>query len=64
MKIGLQSWGSTGDINPFLALAAALAAAGHSVTLAITSTERRDYALEGERFGFAVRQVGHIGAQS
>lgn len=62
MKIGLQSWGSTGDINPFLALAAALAAAGHSVTLAITSTERRDYALEGERFGFTVRQVGHIGA--
>ncbi|MDD5059354.1 MAG: glycosyltransferase [Sideroxydans sp.] len=61
MKIGLQSWGSTGDINPFLALAAALAAAGHSVTLAITSTERRDYALEGERFGFAVRQVGHVG---
>ena len=61
MKIGLQSWGSTGDINPFLALAAALAAAGHTVTLAITSFERRDYALEGERYGFAVRQVGHIG---
>ena len=61
MKIGLQSWGTTGDINPFLALAAALAAAGHSVTLAITSHERRDYALEGERYGFAVRQVGHIG---
>jgi UDP:flavonoid glycosyltransferase YjiC (YdhE family) len=61
MKIGLQSWGSTGDINPFLALAAALAAAGHAVTLAITSTERRDYALDGQRYGFAVRQVGHIG---
>jgi sterol 3beta-glucosyltransferase len=61
MKIGLQSWGSTGDINPFLALAAALAAAGHTVTLAITSMERRDYALEGQRYGFAVRQVGHIG---
>lgn len=61
MKIGLQSWGSTGDINPFLALAAALAAAGHSVTLAITSFERRNYALEGERYGFAVRQVGHVG---
>jgi UDP:flavonoid glycosyltransferase YjiC (YdhE family) len=61
MKIGLQSWGTTGDINPFLALAAALAAAGHSVTLAITSHERRDYALEGQRYGFAVRQVGHVG---
>jgi len=62
MNIGLQSWGSTGDINPFLTLAAALAAAGHTVTLAITSTERRDYAQEGRRFGFAVRQVGWIGA--
>ena len=61
MKIALQSWGSTGDINPFLALAAALAAAGHKVTLAVTSTERRDYALEGQRYGFSVRQAGLIG---
>lgn len=61
IRIGLQSWGSTGDINPFLSLAAALAAAGHTVTLAITSIDRRDYALDGSRYGFTVRQVGWIG---
>lgn len=61
LKIGLQTWGSTGDVNPFLALSAALSAAGHRVTLAITSIERRDYGIEGKRYGFEVRQAGWIG---
>lgn len=34
MKIGIQTWGSYGDIRPFAALAQGLAAAGHEVTLA------------------------------
>ncbi|MBI5548263.1 MAG: glycosyltransferase family 1 protein [Deltaproteobacteria bacterium] len=34
MRIGIQTWGSEGDIRPFQALAAGLAAAGHEVTLA------------------------------
>lgn len=61
MKIGIQTWGSTGDINPFLALAAGLAAAGHQVTLAITATERRDYTALGEQLGFRVIEAGHVG---
>jgi UDP:flavonoid glycosyltransferase YjiC (YdhE family) len=61
MKIGIQTWGSTGDINPFIALAAGLVKAGHAVTLVITSAERRDYAETGARLGFRVVQAGHIG---
>ncbi|MBE0626365.1 MAG: glycosyltransferase family 1 protein [Burkholderiales bacterium] len=61
MKIGIQTWGSTGDINPFIALAAGLVKAGHAVTLVITGAERRDYAETGARLGFRVVQAGHIG---
>jgi len=61
MKIGIQTWGSTGDVNPFIALAAGLVTAGHEVTLAVTSAERRDYAGTGSRLGFRVIQAGHIG---
>lgn len=63
MKIGIQTWGSAGDINPFIALSAGLAKAGHQVTLAITSAERRDFLETGRRLGFTVMPVGHI-AQS
>ncbi len=60
-RIAIQTWGSTGDVNPFIALAAGLAKAGHQVTLAITSTERTDYSEQGKRLGFEVQQVGYIG---
>jgi UDP:flavonoid glycosyltransferase YjiC (YdhE family) len=32
MKIGLQTWGSEGDIQPFITLAGGLVCAGHEVT--------------------------------
>jgi len=38
MKIGLQTWGSEGDIRPFTSLAAGLKLAGHDVTLVVTDT--------------------------
>lgn len=43
MKIGVQTWGSNGDIRPFLALAGGLSAAGHDVTLVVTSVDGKDY---------------------
>lgn len=61
MKIGIQTWGSDGDINPFIALAGGLSAAGHSVTLAVTSVERKDYKQFADRLGFRLIEVGHIG---
>ncbi|TWI50076.1 UDP:flavonoid glycosyltransferase YjiC (YdhE family) [Pseudoduganella flava] len=39
MKIGIQTWGSHGDIRPFLALGEGLQRAGHDVTLVVTSPD-------------------------
>jgi len=60
MRIGLQTWGTEGDIRPFLALSAGLAAAGHQVTLAATEIRNGDYSHYGDRGGFRVMQPGHI----
>jgi sterol 3beta-glucosyltransferase len=43
LKIGIQTWGSNGDIRPLLALAQGLQKAGHSVTLAVSSIDNKDY---------------------
>ncbi|MFZ6720533.1 glycosyltransferase [Undibacterium sp. Ji49W] len=44
MKIGIQTWGSHGDVRPFLALAEGLQAAGHEVSLVITCFDGALYA--------------------
>lgn len=56
MKVAIQTWGSTGDIHPFLALAAGLAGAGHEATLAVSGTDRIDFTPIAEKFGFAIEQ--------
>ncbi|HRU06959.1 MAG TPA: glycosyltransferase, partial [Candidatus Brocadiia bacterium] len=43
MRVGLQTWGSAGDIRPFVALAKALKRAGHEVALAATAVDGRDW---------------------
>jgi sterol 3beta-glucosyltransferase len=43
MKIGIQTWGSHGDIRPFLALAEGLQAAGNDVHLVITCVDSDAY---------------------
>jgi sterol 3beta-glucosyltransferase len=48
MKIGLQTWGSDGDILPFMALADGLSSAGHEVTVAYTSVDNKDYSQMGK----------------
>lgn len=60
MRIGLQTWGSDGDVRPLLALAGGLRAAGHEVTVAVTHIENRDYTPVGNALGFAVRAVGRL----
>ena len=62
MKIGIQTWGSEGDVRPLLALAAGLRAAGHDVTLVVTHITNNDYADLGAEFGVSVRQAGHLSA--
>lgn len=60
MKIGIQTWGSEGDVRPFMALAAGLRSAGHEVTLAVTHVTNKDYTALGGSFGIPVRQVGRL----
>ncbi len=58
MKIGIQTWGSDGDVRPFIALAGGLQAAGHDVTLAYTSLENKDYSELADILGISLIQVG------
>ena len=62
MKIAIQTWGSTGDVHPFIALAAGLARRGHEVTLILTTTDRRDFTQTAAQHGFRVVSAGQIGA--
>jgi sterol 3beta-glucosyltransferase len=54
MKIGLQTWGSHGDIWPLLALAGGLSSAGHDVTVAYTSIDNEDYTSMAEALNFKI----------
>jgi UDP:flavonoid glycosyltransferase YjiC (YdhE family) len=60
MKIGIQTWGTEGDVRPFIALAGGLSAAGHDVTLAFTEITNQQFSAFGERMNFEIRHVGHI----
>ncbi len=60
MKIGLQTWGSNGDVRPYIALACGLRSAGHEVTLVISSVENKDYSIFGSNGSFVVRHVGCV----
>ena len=57
MKIGIQTWGSNGDIRPMIALAEGLNKAGHTVTLAVTSLDNRCYAEECAVFNINYLQI-------
>ncbi|MFZ2407295.1 MAG: glycosyltransferase [Methylobacter sp.] len=57
MKIGIQTWGSNGDIRPMLALADGLQKAGHHVTLVVSSIDNRSYQGICEQLGIVYRQV-------
>lgn len=52
MKIGIQTWGSDGDILPFMALAQGLQQAGHQVSVAYTSVDNKDYSAYASAGGF------------
>ncbi|MCK4842556.1 MAG: glycosyltransferase family 1 protein [Methylococcales bacterium] len=57
MKIGIQTWGSNGDIRPMIALANGLQNAGHTVTLAVTSLDNRNYSEECDQFNISYQQI-------
>jgi UDP:flavonoid glycosyltransferase YjiC (YdhE family) len=54
MKIGMQTWGSHGDIRPLLALAEGLQAAGNEVHLVITCVDSGAYAGMASKHGVRI----------
>lgn len=43
MNAAIQTWGSTGDVRPALALAGKLSSLGHKATLIVTSVDDKDF---------------------
>jgi hypothetical protein len=58
MRIGIHTWGPEGDTRPFAALAHALAARGHAVTLACACVDGRDWGDLAAAGGFIARPIG------
>ncbi len=57
MKIGMQTWGSDGDIRPFIGLAGALSSAGHEVTLFALSVDGKEYSALARALGFKMQMI-------
>lgn len=57
MKIGIQTWGSNGDIRPMIALANGLQQAGHTVTLVASSIDNHSYKDQCALYNIAYRQI-------
>ena len=57
MRIGIQTWGSEGDIRPFVALGHALAKRGHQVEMVYTEIGDRRYEAVAAALGFTARGV-------
>ena len=51
MRVGIQSWGSMGDVRPMLCLGHALVRAGHQVVFAATCVDAVDHAETCRRLG-------------
>ena len=57
MRIGIQTWGSEGDIRPMIALGHGLVERGHDVELVYTDIAARNYEAVGAALGMRVRAV-------
>jgi UDP:flavonoid glycosyltransferase YjiC (YdhE family) len=57
MRIGIQAWGSEGDIRPMVALGHGLVQRGHDVELVYTDIADRHYDAVAASLGFTARAV-------
>ncbi|MBI5512839.1 MAG: glycosyltransferase family 1 protein [Deltaproteobacteria bacterium] len=58
MRVGLVTWGTEGDVRPFFALAHALLARGHEVSVAYCNVEGRSFDALATTLGFRATAVG------
>jgi sterol 3beta-glucosyltransferase len=59
MRIGIQTWGSDGDIRPFVALANGLARKNHQVSLVVTSIDGKEYHSIAARENLRIMHTAH-----
>ncbi len=57
MRVGIQGWGSEGDLRPLVALAGRLRSRGHEARLVLTSVDGKDYLPLCESFGVPLKLV-------
>ncbi|MFY0565855.1 hypothetical protein ACN28E_18685 [Archangium lansingense] len=57
MRVGIQGWGSEGDLRPLIALAARLHRAGHEVRLVLSLIDEMDYGPLCQRLGVPLQVV-------
>jgi UDP:flavonoid glycosyltransferase YjiC (YdhE family) len=57
MRVGLQGWGSEGDLRPLIALAGRLGKSGHEVRLVLTAVDGKDYRPLCDSLGVPLRMV-------
>jgi len=57
MKIGIQAWGSEGDIRPLVAIGHGLVQRGHEVELVYTDIANRHYDAVAASLGMTARAV-------
>lgn len=58
MRVGIQTWGTEGDVRPFFALGSALRARGHDVRVLYTNIESRDFGALAKACGVEATAVG------
>jgi sterol 3beta-glucosyltransferase len=57
MRVGLQGWGSEGDLRPLIALAGRLRKSGHEARVVVTPVDGKDYGPLCESLGVALKAV-------
>lgn len=57
MHYGIQTWGTEGDISPFVMLAKNLKLSGHEVTIVIADVDNKNYDLQLEKYNIETYYV-------
>lgn len=57
MRIGIQTWGSHGDIRPLIALAGGLQSSGHEVSLFVTSVDGANYSESASALNIKLEHI-------
>lgn len=60
MRVGIQGWGSEGDLRPLVALAVRLKQRGHQPVLVLSPVDGKDYRTPCEQLGIPLKRVPEV----